>query len=252
MAALSAGRPRPTPGAAPGLAERLLRPLRGAAADALDLVLPQRCPGCGVPAPPEHALCGACLAAIPRIERPLCARCLLEQRDPHGCRRHPGMTVHAAWLFEARARALVHALKYDARPRLARARGEALLAALPAGARAADLVLAMPHHPARLRERGVDASGALADALAHALPAPRLQGALRRVRATPPQAGRRERERRTAMAGAFEVGEPGALRGRRVLLVDDVITTGATFEAALAALREAGALARGAVLAWAP
>ena len=54
------------------------------------------------------------------------------------------------------------------------------------------------------------------------------------------------------MTGAFHVAEPGAVRGRRVLLVDDVITTGATFEAALGALREAGAEARGVALAWAP
>ena len=253
MAALSRGRPRPIRLATllahlPDLAA----PFRRVATDALELVLPQRCPGCGWPASPEHALCESCLSAIPRIDRALCARCLLESREPHGCRRHPGMAVHAAWLFDARAQAFIHALKYGARPSLARGRGDSLLAALPESARRAELVLSMPHHRARLRERGVDASGALADALARALPAPRVLGALARVRATPPQAGRRERERRAAMTGAFFVIEPSAVAGRRVLLVDDVVTTGATFAASLEALREAGAEARGVALAWAP
>lgn len=253
MASLSRGRPRPIrPARSAVRFPAFAAPIRHLAVDALDWVLPQRCPGCGLPAPAEHALCESCLAAIPRIERALCARCLLESREPHGCRRHPGMTVHAAWLFEARAQAFVHALKYGARPGLARGRGGSLLAALPASARRAELVLSMPHHRARLRERGVDASGALAEALARALPAPRVTGALARVRATPPQAGRRERERRTAMAGAFLVTEPSAVAGRRVLLVDDVVTTGATFAASLEALRGAGAEARGVALAWAP
>lgn len=216
------------------------------------MVLPQRCAGCGEPAAADQALCAACFHAIARIPHPLCAKCLLEGRDPHDCRRHAGMRVHAAWLFDARAQAFIHALKYGPRPRLAASRGSDLAAAIPASGRRPDLVLSMPHHPARLRERGADASGALADALARALPAPRVRDALVRVRATPPQAGRRERERRAAMQGAFRVAEPAAVAGRRVLLVDDVITTGATFEAALAALAEAGAEARGVALAWAP
>ncbi len=162
------------------------------------------------------------------------------------------MTVHAAWLFDTRAQAFIHALKYEARERLAAAHGTSLASAIPRARHRSDLVLAMPHHRSRSRERGTDASAALADALARCLGAPRIHGALIRTRATPPQAGRRERERRGAMTGAFHVAEPGAVRGRRVLLVDDVITTGATFEAALGALREAGAEARGVALAWAP
>lgn len=231
---------------------RVREPLARLARDALDLLLPQRCPSCGVPAAADRALCEPCLAAIVRVDRALCAQCLLEEREPHGCRRHTGAAVHAAWLFDARAQAFIHALKYGARPVLAAGHGGALAAALPARARRADLVLAMPHHAARLRERGVDASAALAEALARALPAPHLRGALVRVRATPPQAGRREHERRAAMTGAFEVREPSAVQGRRVLLVDDVVTTGATFAAALGALRAAGAEARGVALAWAP
>lgn len=248
MAALTRGRPRPTLDAL----RPVLAPLAALARDALDAILPQRCPACGVAALASQALCDTCLAAIPRLDRALCGQCLLEQREPHGCRRHAGFAVHAAWVFDARAQVFIHALKYGARPALAAGQGAALMAALPASARRTDLVLAMPHHASRLRERGFDASGALATSLARALPAPHVTGALARVRATPPQAGRREHERRAAMAGAFLVREPSAVAGRRVLLVDDVVTTGATFAAALGALREAGAEARGVALAWAP
>ena len=72
-----------------------------------------------------------------------------------------------------------------------------------------------------------------------------------RARATRPQTGLDAAGRRRNLRGAFRVDAPRELRGRRVLVVDDVITTGATFEAALDALREAGAHASGAALAWA-
>jgi predicted amidophosphoribosyltransferase len=112
-------------------------------------------------------------------------------------------------------------------------------------------VLDVPLHAARLRERGYNQSAALADALADVLGAPRLPGALVRVRATPPQARLGPAARRANLAGAFAIERPARLRGRRVLLVDDVLTTGATLDAALAALHDAGADAAGVALAWA-
>jgi len=112
-------------------------------------------------------------------------------------------------------------------------------------------VLEVPLHGARLRERGYNQSAALADALADTLGAPRLPRALRRTRATAPQARLGPRERRANLEGAFAIEKPAWLRGRRVLVVDDVITTGATLDAALAALHDAGAVAAGVTLAWA-
>ena len=80
---------------------------------------------------------------------------------------------------------------------------------------------------------------------------PRLDGVLERVRATRAQARLDPRARRANVAGAFRVRQPGWLEGRDVLLVDDVITTGATFEACLAVLARAGARPAGVALAWA-
>ncbi len=222
----------------------LLRPI-------LETILPQRCPGCGAPAAPERLLCGPCADRVPRLHAALCARCLVAGRDPSSCPRHPGFAVWAPWLFDERAAALVHALKYRGRPSLARALGDELATALPRSWRRPDLVLEVPLHPARLRERGYNQSAALADALADALGAPRLRGALRRVRPTPPQARLGPARRRANLAGAFAIERRGWLRGRKVVLVDDVITTGATFDAALASLHDAGAVAAGVALAWA-
>ncbi|MCC6349934.1 MAG: ComF family protein [Candidatus Eisenbacteria bacterium] len=216
-----------------------------------DAVLPQRCPGCGVAADPDRLLCGACLARIPRLRTILCVRCLSDGREGAGCRRHRAFAVHAPWLFDERAAALVHALKYHGRPALAVPLGAEMAAALPAAGRPADLVLEVPLHPARLRERGYNQSAALADALAEAIGVPHLPDALRRVRATAPQARLGPAARRANLAGAFAIERPSWLRGRRVLLVDDVVTTGATLDAALSALHDAGAIAAAVALAWA-
>ena len=87
--------------------------------------------------------------------------------------------------------------------------------------------------------------------LAAALGAPFMEGAMMRSRATPPQTGLGHDERRRNAHGAFRLAEPGVWKERRVVLVDDVLTTGATLEAGLACLREAGARAAACVLAWA-
>jgi ComF family protein len=219
--------------------------------DLADALLPQRCPGCGEPASAARLLCDACAARVPRLRAALCARCLVEGREPSGCARHRAFSVFTPWLFEDRAAAVVHALKYQDRPGLAASLGGDMAAALPGAWRRPDLVLEVPLHAARLRERGYNQSSALADALAEALGAPRLEGALTRVRATEPQARLGPARRRANLAGAFAIERPARLRGRRVLLVDDVITTGATLDAALTALHDAGAKAAGATLAWA-
>lgn len=216
-----------------------------------DALLPQRCPGCGEPALAAKLLCDACSGRVPRLRAGLCARCLLEGREPSGCVRHRAFAVFAPWLFDERAAAVVHALKYQDRPGLAASLGGEMAAALPRAWRRPDLVLEVPLHAARLRERGYNQSAALADALSEALGAPRLEGALRRVRATAPQARLGPARRRANLAGAFAIERPARLRGRKVLLVDDVVTTGATLDAALSALHDAGAIAAGATLAWA-
>lgn len=227
------------------------RPIRAIGRDVLEFLLPQRCPGCGEPAGAERLLCERCLARLPRLGIGLCARCLLEERPPDGCRRHPGDVVHAAWVYDERVGLLVHALKFGARPRLALALAPALADGLPPARRSPALVTAVPLHATRLRERGYDQAACLGEALADVLGAPFVPDVLARTRATNAQSRLGARERRRNVAGAFRVKRPAWVRGREVLVVDDVLTTGATLHEAMLTLRAAGARTRGVVLAWA-
>ena len=236
--------------AASGVRAACARGLGSAIATALDAVLPQQCAACGRVAGAHAVLCTACRDAIPRLSLGLCARCLADGAEPVGCRRHPHFTVWPAWVYDRRAEAVVHALKYHGRPGVAAALGDALAAAGPPLIRA-DFVIDVPLHPARRRERGYNQSERLADALSATLGVARLPGALVRTRATRAQARLGAHERRRNVRGAFRVCQPAWLEGRKVLVVDDVITTGATFEACLAALRDAGANPVGVALAWA-
>jgi ComF family protein len=225
------------------------RALRRLGAGVVEYLLPQRCPGCGAPASTERLLCERCRGEIPRVSFALCARCLAGGREPVGCAVHAGYEVWPTWLYDERAAALVQALKFGARTALAGDLALELARTLPRAPY--DLVAALPLHRVRRRERGYDQAELLAEALGGALGVPRIPGALIRARATRPQTGLDAAGRRRNLRGAFRAAAPAELRGRRVLLVDDVITTGATFEAALAALADAGAHATGVALAWA-
>jgi ComF family protein len=217
-----------------------------------EFLLPQRCPGCGVDVDPATLLCSSCLARLPVLGRSVCARCLLEERPPDACARHPGDRVHAPWIYDERVALLVHALKFAGRPGLARELAWAIAAALPPGDRSPGLVTSVPLHATRRRERGYDQAACLAEALADRLGAPFVPGVLRRVRDTKPQSGLDAAERRRNIRGAFALARPAWVRGRRVLVVDDVLTTGATLSECLALLRSAGARTAAAALAWAP
>jgi ComF family protein len=226
------------------------RGLGALGADLAALLLPQRCPGCAAEARADRLLCDPCHRMIPRLSMPLCARCLARGREPVGCRAHPSHTVHAAWVYDERAARVVHALKYEERVGLARALGTELARVAPPAPRA-DAVLAVPLHPARRRERGYNQAALLADALSDAIGAPRLDGVIERARPTRPQARLGPRARRANVTGAFRVTRPGWIEGRNLLIVDDVMTTGATLEACLESLADAGASARAVALAWA-
>lgn len=221
----------------------------GAALEAF--AAPQECPGCGTRTDADDFLCRACEARIPRLAEPLCVRCLMSEREPVGCRRHPrGARAFAPWIYDERAALIVQALKFGARPELAARHAGAIARVLPRGYRP-DMVTPVPLHGARLRERGYDQAALLADAVARTLGAPFVPGLLVRTRATREQSRLRAAGRRTNLAGAFAVPRPESVRGRALLVIDDVLTTGATLDAAGTALREAGAETLGAALAWA-
>lgn len=206
-------------------------------AAALDLLFPRRCAGCGGGPWP---FCPACLLRLEPLASPWCTRCgspsLLDVPRCLDCPPPAVTSARAPFRYEGPAREAVHRLKFSGW----RDVGAALAGAIAAcdGLADADVVTWVPLARRRLAERGYDQARALAVSLARELGLP-VVGLLRRGVATGPQSQRRGAERRTAMRGAFAPGRPAP---QRVLLVDDVLTTGATAAACAEALREAGAV----------
>ncbi len=150
-------------------------------------------------------------------------------------RRLPRLrAVHTAIAYEGTGLELVRRFKFDRR----RDARELLVAWLLARMRALafDVIVPLPRHVARVRSEGCDPVHELAKQLARNTGAPLVERALRRARPTPPQTGLSIAGRRANVAGSF-AAEPGRLAGRRVLLLDDVATTGATLAEAARALR---------------
>jgi ComF family protein len=207
---------------------------------ALDLVFPPRCAGCGVRG---VLLCSTCGAAIAYIQPPACSSCGGRVTRPGtcpSCRAYPNALdgMVAATEFAGPVRACIHALKYEGQ------RGYAgLLAAMacPSLARlpAPDAIVPVPLSRERQRGRGFNQSLMIARHLAaDALPV--IPEWLARTRNTPPQVGQDREARQENVAGAFACPDPAAVHGQRILLFDDVATTGATLDACARALRAAG------------
>ena len=221
---------------------------------ALDLIYPPSCIGCTGAIDRSHALCPSCWGGLPLIERPWCERLgtpfavdfggpLLSpaaMADPPAYGRARAVARH-----DGLARDLVLRLKYGDRLDLARAMG-AWMARAGAELLADDPVLVpVPLHPIRLWRRRMNQAALLADAVARTRAGPTVVTALVRRRATRPQVGLTRPERARNLQGAFAVPTQASatIAGRRVVLVDDVVTTGATANAAARVLLRAGAAA---------
>lgn len=141
--------------------------------------------------------------------------------------------------YEGTLRELIHLFKYGKIATLASPLGSRLALALPKEQRF-DCIVPMPMHWLRRWQRGFNQADLLARELSRRSAVPVVQ-AVKRVKATPPQAGLSNAKRRTNLSGAFAVKRKELLQGRRVLLVDDVMTTGATAAACATVVKKAGA-----------
>lgn len=224
-------------------ARRLVEPV-------LAVVFPSACAACGrlLGQPTGGPLCAPCWRAMPRHPTPVC-RCglpVLPRRPACGrCRRgrQPLDAGVSLGPYEGPLRTAIHELKYRGRRRVAARLVEALLE--EASARTlvgdTDVLVPVPLHPRRLRERGFNQAALIARELARRTGRPWAEGALVRRRETAPQAGLTAAARRRNVHDAFVVRRRGVVAGRVVTLVDDVLTTGATARACANALKAAGA-----------
>ncbi len=142
--------------------------------------------------------------------------------------------------YDGTLRRLIHLFKFDRVASLAGPLGGDLVRALPPD-RQFDVIVPMPLHWYRRWQRGFNQSELLAAAVGRRMGLPVVKGTLRRKRHVAPQSGLSRAARRRNVAGLFSVSDRAAVAGRRVLLVDDVLTTGATAQAAARALKSAGA-----------
>jgi len=217
-----------------------LAKLKGAA---LDLLFPQYCLGCGREG---GLICSSCKQSLSRIAPPICPRC--GRPEPGGqlcpdCVGWPASIdgIRSPFRFEGAMRQAIYELKYHNLRALAAPLAEMLGDYLSASPLPAEVLVPVPLHPRRLRERGYNQSRLLARELGRLVNLAMIDDCLVRQRHTPPQARTSNAaERRSNIAGAFACRDQ-RLQGKQVLLIDDVATSGATLDACAAVLKASGA-----------
>ena len=211
----------------------------------LDLLYPPRCAGCQRGG---HVLCPSCLAQIPPLTS-ICQRCsapLSARGICSSCRSAPLKLsgLRAVSVYEEPLRSYIHALKYDGNTRLAQPLGMLLVQGYRALGIRADCIVPVPLHSDRHRQRGYNHAALLARVCATQTNLPLFENMLIRHRATLSQVGLAHWERQQNVQGAFSCTPAyvnGQLRGRTILLIDDVSTTFSTLEACAVPLFAAGA-----------
>ena len=238
--------------------------LRKGSASILDLIYPLSCAHCRARlAPEEGGLCAVCFSQIPKNLPPFCPTCgrqkgTLAEGSRCGACEGQSFSFDRLWFvapYEGILRESLHRLKYEGKKPLAGSLSKLLIAFAKKYLFSFhfDAVLPVPLAPPKERERSFNQSALFAKALATALSAPYISGNLIRVRATLPQVSLPKSRRLENVDNAFRVKNPSLYTGKNLLLIDDVVTTGATVSSASKALRARGAktisvltLARGA------
>ncbi len=242
------------------MAASAARLLRACWSAGVDFALPPRCPGCGQIVDGDHRFCIGCWQALAFLGPPACAMCALPLPHDGGegalcgaCHADPPAfdRAYAAVAYGEVARTVALRLKYGGRPGVARTMA-GQMARLVRDAPQDMLVAAVPLHRWRLWRRGYNQALLIARAVAGRCGLECRPDLLVRTKPTPVLRGLGRKARARAVAGAFAVPavHRGMLRERRVLLVDDVFTSGATAQACAKALKRAGA-AEVRLLCWA-
>ena len=226
--------------------------LRNAGRRLLDVALPPRCLSCGTIVTDSGTLCGTCWPEVEFIARPFCAACgtplsaasATDELLCGGClvKRPPWRRARSVFRYQGVGRALVLAFKHGDRLDAAPTLGQWLARAGAELFSDADMIVPVPLHRRRLFARRYNQSAVLAMALGKVTALPVVVDALVRTRATPTQGGLDRNARAANVRGAIAARGKQPLKGKRVVLVDDVLTTGATAGVCVAALKKAGAV----------
>jgi len=227
--------------------QRLLAPL-------VDLLFPPICHLCKeyLSSAGEVLLCPECLAKAVPVGTPKCNCCGQQFVSPIGTDHRCGPCItapppfaaaRAALLFEGSTRDLIHQFKYGKRTLLRQPLGLLAAAYLDDFARefGADLIVPVPLHVKRLRQRGFNQALLLGEIFSRKWRVPLARNNLRRIRWTEPQVNLGAGERSANVKGAFALSNAGEIAGRKIFLVDDVYTTGSTVKECCRVLRTGGA-----------
>jgi len=220
----------------------------------LDFIFPPYCLLCGASLNgDETGMCAHCRAQIRYIESPMCSRCgkpfYSEVVADHLCgecltRKRYFTIARAMGHYDGMLREAIHLLKYREKQILIAHLGELLIERMSSFLSESNhqVIVAVPLHPKRLRERGFNQALSLAGVVSKHTAIPLERDTLARVRYTAPQVGLSEEERRGNVKGAFALLRADKVRDKTILLVDDVYTSGTTVEECSRALLKGGAL----------
>jgi len=226
----------------------------------INFIYPPSCAACGVrmAIDSRSRVCASCLGRVTRTDKRACPVCGMSSGGDSNdtarlCSRCVASRPHydAAYSITVYdtsddaapnpVAALIRRHKYGLDQSIGRALAEYLDRPMPLPEEGCDVVMPVPLHRRRLRWRGFNQSALLGAAVARRIGRPLDVASLVRSRATPPQTMRDRKERARNVRGAFAVRHPARVAGRRILLVDDVMTTGATAEECARVLKAAGA-----------
>lgn len=210
----------------------------------LDLVFPRRCFGCGKE---DAFLCAACCEKFPRLEAPFCNHCGLPIEEDTSCSKCASTPleidgIRSLFRHDGLARDAVHSLKYNNIKALAQPLAQLMTDYLTSTPLPVDCVISVPMHSKRIRKRGYNQAELLASEIVQSGKLRKAKGTLLRLKNTPSQVSLGADDRRNNVKEAFKCADQAFLN-QRILLIDDVCTTGATLNACAIALKDAGATA---------
>lgn len=219
----------------------------------LNLLFPPQCLNCDARVPTHGTLCQPCWQQIQFISDPMCDCCGLpfdydigSQALCAGCMqtRPPYAHARAAFRYDEHSRKLVTRLKYSDQTQLAKTYSTWLAKAGADLIAHSDIIIPVPLHYWRFVKRRFNQSALLAHALSKKTGVKNITNALKRTRHTAPQTGLTKAQRKDNVKGAFMVNPryAGSIKGKNILLIDDVLTTGSTIEQCSKILLKAGAM----------